>query len=337
MPKPRVTISDVARRAGVSKMTVSRVLNNKAEITEATRQNVFMAMEELGYRPNRIARSLATNTTLRIGIMVPSLSNHYFGAIIEGAENFLWENDYHILLGHSGGNPERERAIMETFEDHRVDGVIVLSAQHSADQVSEYLRNQRAAVTINTWVNPGSAARIYTGEIKSMAMAVQHLIKSGRKHLGYVQFGNDTYASDQRYRGFEQAVIDTGLPFDAAKQTRTTPARDLVMIQIIEQLLRDNPQIDGLICFNSGIAARALLACHTLGRRVPDDIAIMGFDDNFLAELTTPPLTTLDLISPKHEVGAMAARLLLARIEDNTQEQEDVILEHKLIIRESAP
>ncbi len=90
-------------------MTVSRVINNKGEISDATRQQILQVMDELGYRPNHIARSLATNTTLRIGIIVPSIANTYFGAIIEGAESFLWENDYHILLGHTGSNP-RARA-----------------------------------------------------------------------------------------------------------------------------------------------------------------------------------------------------------------------------------
>lgn len=337
MTKSRVTITDVARRAGVSKMTVSRVINNKAEISEATRQHVFQAMEELGYRPNPIARSLATNTTSRIGIMVPSLSNDYFGAIIEGVENVLWDNGYHILLGNSGGNLQRERAIMEAFEDHRADGVIVLSAQYDEGSLNDYLRNQRAAVTINAPVNSGLAVCMYTDEIKSMALAVHHLLSLGRTHLGYVHFNNDTYASTERYRGFELAVKNAGMTFDAARQTRQTLARDPHMMQNIMELLQHNSRIDGLICFNSGIAARALLACHKLGRRVPDDIAVMGYDDNFLAELTTPPLTTLDLAYPKYEVGAMAARLLLGCIEDTETVQDAVILEHKLVVRESAP
>lgn len=337
MSKTRVTITDVARRAGVSKMTVSRVINNKAEISAATRQNVFQAMEELGYRPNRIARSLATNTTSRIGIMVPSLSNDYFGAIIEGAENVLWDNGYHILLGNSGGNAQREQAIMEAFEDHRVDGVIVLSAHYAEESMNDYLRNQRAAVTINAPVKSELAVCICTDEIKSMALAVHHLLNLGRTYIGYVHFNNNTYASSERFRGFELALKSAGLPFDVSRQTRQTLARDPHMMQNIIELLQDNPRIDGLICFNSGIAARALLACHKSGRRVPDDVAVLGYDDNFLAELTTPPLTTLDLVHPKYEVGAMAARLLLGCIEDSSTVQDDVILEHKLVVRESAP
>jgi LacI family transcriptional regulator len=332
-----VTIADVAQKANVSKMTVSRVLNNKGEISDATRQRILLVMNELGYRPNRIARSLVTNTTLRIGIAVPSLANPYFGAIVEGAENVFWENDYHIVLGHSGGKPAREAAVIEMFEDHRVDGVIVLSAPSSVEDVNRYLRNQRAAVVINTFVDEGIAGRMYTAEIKSMAQAVDHLLKSGRRHLGYMSFGTGTYADHERYRGFELALDHAGLPFIPNQQFRIHDIADEQMIEVVEEMLRADPKIDGLICFNTGIAARALQACYRLGRRVPDDLAIIGYDDSVLAELTIPPLTTIDLAIPKQEVGAIAARMLLERIVDNDIVQQDLILEHHLVVRASAP
>jgi LacI family transcriptional regulator len=336
MGKQHVTIADVAEKANVSKMTVSRVINNKGEISAATRQRILQVMDELGYRPNPIARSLATNTTLRIGILVPTLSNPYFGAIIEGAERVFWENNYHILLGHTDSEPSREQAVMEIFEDHRVDGVIVLSARSSSEAMTQYVRNQRAAVAINTVVKAG-AARVYTDELKTMALVVNHLMKTGRRHLGYIGLDINTYASINRYRGFESALKNAGLRFDPNQQS--TAWHDNAPSNPIYELLKANPRIDGLVCYNSGIAARALQVCARLGRCVPDDIAIMGYDDIFLAEMTSPTLTTIDLVIPKEEVGAMAARLLLERIEngDHAQEQADVILEHKLIIRDSAP
>lgn len=337
MNKSRVTITDVAIKAGVSKMTVSRVINQKGEISDTTRRNVLQAMEELGYRPNRIARSLATDTTLRIGIMVPSLANQYFGEIVEGAESVLWENDYHILLGHTGGTADREQAVMDIFEDHRVDGVIVLSAHNSQENVSQYLRSQRAAVVINTNVKASLAARMFTNELKSMAIAVNHLLKSGRRHPGYVHLGVFSYASRERYRGFELALNKAELPFDAATQTSANRDGGRPMTNVVYELLQANPQMDSLVCYNTGIAARALQACAQLGRRVPDDIAIVGYDDSVLAELTTPSLTTMDLVPPKYQVGATAARLLLERIEDSSIVQDDVILEHKLVVRDSAP
>ncbi len=337
MSRPRVTIANVAEKANVSKMTVSRVLNNKGEIRDATRQKILQVMDELGYRPNQIARSLVTDMTMRIGILVPALSNPYFGAIIEGAESVFWDNDYHILLGHSGGRADREQTVMEIFEDNRVDGVMVLSARNGMEVVNEYLRHQRAAVVINTYVQPGIAARLYTDEIRSMEQVVAHLIKNGRRHLGYVGIGIDTYATTNRRCGFERALKNADLPFDPEMQSIAVRDPEPATTDVIYHLLEKNPTLDALVCFNSGIAGRALQACAMLKRRVPDDVAVIGYDDNFMAEITTPSLTTMDLVMPKQEVGAMAARLLLKRIQADSIEQEDISLEHQLVVRESAP
>ncbi len=337
MNKPRVTIADVAEKANVSKMTVSRVINHKGEISEATRRRILQVMDELDYRPNQIARSLATDMTFRIGILVPALSNPYFGEIIEGSESVFWENDYHIVLGHSGGKAAREQAVMEIFEENRVDGIIVLSGRGSLEVTTENLSHQRAAVVINTRVQAGVAARLYTDEHKTMAMIVSHLIKNGRRHLGYFGIDVDTYATIERARGFELALQNAGLPFDSSLQLCLVPDAEPAVPEVIGEMLKADPQLDGLVCFNSGFAAKALIACAHCGRRVPDDIAVVGYDDNFMAEITTPPLTTADLVMPKHEVGAMAARLLLERIQDGITEQPDVLLEHRLIVRDSAP
>ncbi|HEX2905434.1 MAG TPA: LacI family DNA-binding transcriptional regulator [Phototrophicaceae bacterium] len=338
MPKKHVTISDVADKAGVSKMTVSRVINHKGEISATTRQRVLDAMQELGFRPNRIAKRLATNATCQIGIVVPSISNQYFGAIIEGAEQFLWEHDYQILLCHTGGDPARQQAIMRILEDNRVDGVIVLSAHSSGEAMSRALANQRAAVAINTNVTPGVATCIFTDEIKSMALAVHHLMANGRRHLGYIGFEIDTYASHERRRGFDLALHQAGLVLDAPKQCATIPTQfGPDTNAIIGQLLTSNPKLDALVCFNTAIAAKALQTCTELNRHIPNDIAILGYDDDLIAELMTPPLTAVELEIPKQDVGALAAHLLLQHLKDRNSQPEDVILHHKLVVRSSAP
>ncbi len=337
MNKPRVTIADVAEQAHVSKMTVSRVINNKGEISPTTREKILQVMDELGYRPNHIARSLATNTTLRIGIVVPSMANTYFGAIVEGAENFLWEHDYHIMLGHTASNPLRERAVLDMFDDQRVDGVIVLSAHSTKEDMTRYLRSQRAAVTINTPVKFGAARRIYTDEVKSMALTVRHLTSRGRRRIGYVRFGITTYAHNERYRGLQLALEAEGLPFDPARQMVTLDDNMPSMVDGTIKLLEQFPEMDALVCFNSGIAATAVHACARMGRRVPDEIAVIGYDDIFVSELIVPSLTTVELAIPKDEVGAMAARMLLEQINDGSAPFDDVILDHKLIVRDSAP
>jgi LacI family transcriptional regulator len=333
--KERVTIADVAERAAVSTMTVSRVLNNKGEISEETRQHVLQVMDELGYRPNRVARSLATDKTLKIGIIVPSLSSAYFGSILEGVENVLWENGYNILLCNTANNVKREQAVLELFEEDRVDGVIVFSSRLPVEELNAYLNNQRAAVLLNSLETSAVAGCVFVDEHASIALAVNHLLASGRRHLAFIGLRQQTFATRERARGFQHALADAGLPFDAERQMATLEhARD--QSAPITALLRQNPYIDGLVCFNDEIAARALRSCACLGRRVPDDMAVVGYDDIFLAELLTPTLTTLRLKLTKQEVGAQAARMLLERMEGD-QSHAAMTLHHELIVRESAP
>ena len=330
--KERVTIADVAREADVSSMTVSRVLNNKDGISEETREHVLAVMNELDYRPNRVARSLATDKTLKIGIVIPSLSSAYFGAILEGAERIFWEHGYHMLLCNTGNIIRHEQAVLDLFEEDRVDGVLAFSSQLSGEQLASYLRNQRAAVVLNAEIDPDVAGHILIDETASMALAVNHLWQNGRHRLGYIGVGGDNYAKRERARSFQRTLEAAGQSVEPAHIVENCGRG----YGALTQLICEHPDIDGIICFNDEVAARVLRVCADLGRRVPDDVAVVGYDDIFLAELLTPTLTTLRLSLTKHEVGAMAARMLLARIEGETH-QNPVILSHELVIRDSAP
>ncbi|MBZ0300071.1 MAG: LacI family transcriptional regulator [Anaerolineae bacterium] len=331
--KERITIADVAAQADVSIMTVSRVLNNKGEISETTRTHVLNVMRDLGYRPNRIARSLATARTLKIGIVVPSISSAYFGSVLEGAERIFGDSGYHMLLCNTAQNTKREYAILELFEEDRVDGVIVLSSHMPQDELTLYLSKQRAAVVLNSDVEAGIAGHVMTNERNSMSLAVNHLLKSGRRHLGYVGHDVPSYAGRERQRSFVATVEEAGLS-SCANRMISCDRRDGHMTA--RQLLERAPEIDGLVCFNDEIAAGALRACLDLGRRVPDDVAVIGYDDIFLAKLLTPSLTTLRLERTKQEVGALVARMLLERIEGSPT-QDEVMINHELVVRESAP
>ena len=331
--KVRVTIADVAEKADVSTMTVSRVLNNKEGISEQTRENVLNVMRDLGYRPNRIARSLATDKSLKIGVVVPSISSAYFGAVLEGAERVFWEAEYHIVLCNTGNSAHREATVMELFEEDRVDGVLAFSSHLSKEDLSNMLRTQRAAVVINAEVEPGVAGHIYVDEFGAMSLAVRHLLSKSRCCLGYIGMGKNSFAKRERMYGFMASLKKQGQAVDP-DHILTLHSEDNK--QAIAGWLQDHPQIDGVICFNDNIAATTLRACADLDKCIPDDVAVIGYDDIYLAELVTPTLTTLRLSMTKIELGAMAARMLLERIEGHV-DQSPIVLNHELILRDSAP
>lgn len=329
-------MADVAEKAAVSMMTVSRVINNKPDISEKTRQHVLQVMREIGYRPNRIARSLATDKSFRVGIVIPGISSAFFAEILEGAERILWNHDYNIMLCNTGRSPKRERDILQLLEEDRVDGVIVCSSYLPSERLSALLERQRAAVTFSSQVDSSVAGAVTIDELAAVSLAVNHLMASGRRRLGYMGFSNATNASRQRLHGFNAAVEAAGLPVNRAYQAACLPNDWEGGYEVAGKLLSRFPEIDGLVCFNDYVAVGTLRACAEIGRRVPDDIAVIGYDDIVLASVVSPTLTTVRYTIDKQQVGEVLANMLLERINGQTQ-NTPLVLQHRLVIRESAP
>lgn len=340
--KKRVTIADVARKAGVSKMTISRVLNNKAEISPETRAKIERVIRELGYRPSRVARGLAMSQTFILGLVVPDISNPFFAEIARGAEDVAWENGYNILLCNTEEIPLREKEVLQLLEQTQIDGLIICSARLPDDQLLPLIEKYRAVVMFNRPV-PGQYAGLITmNDVEGAKQAVQHLLKAGRQHIGLLAdlprpFG----ASRERVRGYSLALAEAGHPVNPQWQAICQPTQERVYDRnwqggylAARQLLLAHPEIDGLVCHNDLIAMGGMHACQELGRRVPQDVAIVGCDDILVARMVSPALTTLHV--PKYDIGAMAVQMLLDRVQGQV-EQAEIIIEEKLIVRASAP
>jgi LacI family transcriptional regulator len=335
-PTGRTTIADVAEYAGVTKTTVSRVLNNKGEISNETRQKVLKAVEELGYRRSRIARGLATDQTFLLGLIVPSIANEFFTEIARGAEDTAWENDYKILLCNTEGDWDREEGMFLFLEDIQVDGIVVCAPRLPEERLLPLVEQFQNVVVVNgqgiAWHELAGAME--TDDAGGMAQAVNHLLASGRRHLTYLGGPLDARVSTERYHGFVNALQAVGYALDPDWRTTCHPANLEGGYECFRELMNAHPDIDGVVCFNDLVAAGAIKACVELGIAVPDDVAITGCDDIQLASLVRPSLTTLQ--TPKQELGAQAVHMLLERIGDQ-RNQEPVIIKQKLIIRESAP
>lgn len=332
----RATMADVAQYAGVTKTTVSRVLNNKGEISPETRARVLNAVEVLGYRRSRIARSLATDRTFLLGLIVPSISTEFFIDIARGAEDAAWENDYKIILCNTENDWDREEGMFRFLEDIQADGIVVCSPRLLEERLVPLVEQFQNAVVVN---GQGIAWRELAGAIETddaggMKLAVEHLIASGRRHLTYLGGPPDARVSTERYLGFLNALEATGHTSNPAWHTACHRADLKGGYDAIKRLGDVLSEVDAMVCFNDLVAAGAIRACHEMGIRVPDDIAITGCDDIQLASLLQPSLTTLQ--TPKEEIGTMAVQMLLERI-NGVRHHDTVIVEQRLIIRESAP
>lgn len=333
MTTTRVTIADVAREAGVSAQTVSRVLNNKGEIRPETRETVIAVIERLGYRPSSIARGLATNRTYTIGLSVPDIANPFWPEIARGVEDVAWERGYHIFLCNTIETPEREESVLRMLEDKRVDGVIVCGARQPDERLLQLLNNHPASVLVNRTL-PGSSAGCVRADTHLGAVkATRHLLGGGRRTIAFLA-GPPTSQNSQRHMsGYSAALAEAGRPIDPSLVLACAPNIDGGQ-QAAQELLTARPDIDAFYCYNDLIAIGTLQACTELGRRVPEDIAIIGVDDILLAQMITPALTTLHI--PKYEIGTKAARMLLAMIQDQSEPGE-LVIEPELVIRASAP
>lgn len=330
----RVTMADVAREAGVSLMTVSRVVNHKDGIGAETRQRIQAIIERLGYRPSVIARGLVTQRTGTVGLVVVDNANPFFSEVARGVEHAAYTNGYNVFLCNTEEDPEREVAVLQSLEDKRVDGVIICSSRLDDHALRAALQRHSAAVLINRRLSTLPLGTVVLDDESGAQAVMEHLLSRGHRAIGCLVGPQRSYSGQMRARGCRAALERAGLSLDPTRVRHCLPMVASGREAACDLLLR-HPELTALFCFNDLTAIGALQACVSLGRRVPHDVAISGFDDIALASLVTPALTTCHI--PMYTLGQEAMRLLLARINNCAEDCGDVVIEPKLVVRASAP
>jgi len=334
MPKQRITMADVAREAGVSLMTVSRAINGKDGISEPTRQRILELIDRMGYRPSEIARSLVTDRTGTVGLVVIDNSNPFFSEIARGVEHEAYAHGYNVFLCNTEEDTQRERAVLRSLEEKRVDGVIVCSPRLEADLLHSALEPHSAVVLINRRLDESRFGVVVMNDEYGGRLVAQHLLSRGHRAIGFLAGPEPAYSSQLRGKGFRETLEAAGVSYRPDWERHCLPMVESGRREAC-QLLTHHPEITALFCYNDLSAVGALQACAELGRRVPDDIAIVGFDDIPLASLVTPALTTCHI--PKYELGSQAMHLLLEHNNACAESCSDIVIEPELVIRASAP
>jgi LacI family transcriptional regulator len=334
MPKQRITMADVAREAGVSLMTVSRAINGKDGISEATRQRILELIDRMGYRPSEIARSLVTDRTGTVGLVVIDNSNPFFSEIARGVEQEAYANGYNVFLCNTEEDMQRERAVLRSLEEKRVDGVIVCSSRLDADLLHTALEPHSAVVLINRRLDDSRFGVVVMNDEYGGRLVAEHLLSRGHRAIGFLAGPERAYSGQLRGKGFHDALRTAGIPPNPNWEHHCLPMVESGRKEAC-YLLNRYPEITALFCYNDLSAVGALQACADLGRRVPEDIAIVGFDDIPLASLVTPALTTCHI--PKYDLGSQAMQLLLEHINGCDDSCDDIVIEPRLVIRASAP
>jgi LacI family transcriptional regulator len=329
--RDRVTLADVAERAGVSVMTVSRVVNDRPGVGEGTRERVRNAIAALGYRPNIVARGLKARRSRTIGLIVPDVTNPYFPEIVRGAEDVAIAHGFTLLLTNVIEDVEREVAALEAFEDRRVDGVIACSPRLDTERLEDLLERHHAVVVVNRRSRPDIAGSVRIDHEQGMRQLIHHLLATGCRRLGVLAGPVHSYAARERMLGIDREIREHGLELPAERVMVSAPTVEGGELAA-RALLGRGGAVDALVCFNDLVAAGALIALAELGVAVPDDVAVVGYDDIPFARMFTPPLTTIRAAT--YDLGRHAMQLLLERMAGRGR-GVDIVLQPELVVRAS--
>lgn len=321
------SIKEVAKHAGVSVATVSRVLNDKGYVSEDARKRVEKAIADLDYKPNAVARSLFKKTSKTIGLLVPDIVNPFFPELARAVEDTLSRLGYTVILCNTDESQEKEQSYLEMMVQKYIDGMIVASNTLNAAQVTKY---NIPVVSIDREISK-ELPSIMVENKKGASMAVSFLKKKGRKRIAHLRGPAYIPNAVERCSGYLEEVgkepwFEESYIADGNYEMKTS-------IESTLQLLKTHPEIDAIFAGNDLSAIGAIKAIHKLGKNVPGDIAVVGFDGIMLSESTTPELTTV--AQPIYELGEMAATTLVKLIEQQPDKQPFYKLPVQLIERQS--
>lgn len=325
----RITLADVAARAGVSLMTVSRVVNDRPGVGHETRERVREAVESLGYRPNIVAQGLKAASSKTIGLMVPDITNPYFPEIVRGAEDVAIKHGYTLLLTNVIEDTERETQALQTFEDHLVDGVIACSPRLENQELYRLLQRQRAVVLVNRRSDPSYAGSVRMDHELGARLLLRHLYQLGCRRPAFLSGPGHSHAGRERMLGLEREAMELEVELPRSRVLACPPTVE-GGATAVREMLRREPRIDSLLCFNDLVAAGALQALEELGVSVPGELAVVGYDDIVFAKMFTPGLTTIR--APTYEIGQQAVTMLVDRMRGRGH-GIDIVLQPELIER----
>jgi LacI family transcriptional regulator len=330
----RPTLADIAEAAGVSLMTVSRAINHKPGVSEKLRQRILSIAQEMGYRPNQIARGLATRLTTAVGLVVPDNTNPFFAQIARGVEDAAYAHHYNIFLVNTNEEPKRELDALDSLWAKEIDGVILCSSRLPVEGLEAQIQRFPAMVVVNRGkLTPRpNLTTVNVDDHRGAQLALQHLLAKGRQRIAYIAGPPASTSSQRRLEGYRSQTSALGLALDTGLIEPASPNTEGGR-QAAAALLARRPDLDAIFAFNDLVAVGAVQVCQETGRRVPEDIAVIGVDDIPLATIFRPQLTTLHV--DMAQIGNLCMSKLLDIINGESS-PASIQVEPELYLRESA-
>jgi LacI family transcriptional regulator len=335
MKNKRVTVEDVARAAGVSIMTVSRAMNNRQGISEQTRLRIQELAREMNYSPSQIARSLATRQTTMLGLVVPDVSNPFFGHIARGVEDAAFENGYSVFLLNSAEIVDRERSALNSLWQKEVSGVILCSSRLPQAELQDCSDRFSYMVLVNRDLQTpqNNVVTINVDDYTGAQYAVKHLLSKGRQHIALITGPEVSISAQRRLSGYKTCLVENHFQFRKEYVVNCLPTVQ-AGLEAARHLFLSHPDIDAVVAFDDMVAVGVLEACKEFGKKVPEDVAVIGADDAPIASLVQPKISTLRV--NQYEIGRSAIIQLMSMMDKKTESNRSFIIQPELILRETA-
>lgn len=327
------TIKDVALRAGVSVTTVSHVVNATRLVSTEGRERVEAAIRELGYVPSAVARSLKSNTTRTLGMLIPNCSNPYFAEIVRTVEDRCFAAGYNLVLCNTDDEPERQGVYLQVLGERRIDGVIVVSTGDDASLRIMLQGLKMPVVLVDREIDGLPYDLVETAHQQGALLATRHLVSLGHRRIACIRGPEGLAPADQRVAGWRAGLAEAGLDTEEDALLWQGDFSSQSGYEALHAILRSDRRPTAVFVCNDLMAIGALCAAHEAGVRVPDELSVVGFDDIELARFASPPLTTV--AQPKRRIGALAVDMLIERVSRRRHEVRSMVLEPELVVRSS--
>ncbi|MCK4392686.1 LacI family DNA-binding transcriptional regulator [Candidatus Bipolaricaulota bacterium] len=327
----RPTMRDVAKATGFSINTVSRALSHKPDVSEETREAIVEAATKMDYRPNKLARSLRSNKTYTIGVIVADIANPYFGALVKGVEKEARKRHYSVILLNTDEDYERETEAIQVVLEEHVDGIIISPTQKEKETITNLLQLGIPFVLFGRRFSDLATNYVVTDDVHGGFLATEHLILLGHRQIAMINGPLHISSAKERFQGYREALERYGLKQDQPLVTAGAVTME-DGYEVAKSLLNQNPRPTAIFAFSDFVSFGVMKAIREAGLKVPEDISVVGYDDNQFASCSEIPLTTVRV--PKEELGISAAKVLKEQLADN-QPIKQVELPVDLIVRQS--
>ncbi|MFC7392759.1 LacI family DNA-binding transcriptional regulator [Scopulibacillus cellulosilyticus] len=325
-------MSDVAKLANVSTATVSRVLSQPEKVSKDTREKVMKVIKELNYQPHIVARQFRTRETKTILVVVPDITDAFFSEVLRGIEHTAVNNGYQVILGDTENDPEREREYANLLLQKQADGMVLLTARIDKEDLKKF-SSQFPMVLACEYIDGLDIPTVSIDNISSARKATEHLIELGHTKIAHITGPMNVVLSRDRLKGYQQALLSHDLKIDPAFIQEGDFSFESAYNQMLKLLAFENTPT-AVFVFNDEMAIGAIKAVKDSGLNVPEDIAVVGFDNLKMSSVYEPNITTIN--QPKYEIGQKAMDLLLKLINGETLQKKKFVLMDELIIRESS-